>query len=58
MKKLTELITTIETNQLEIIPSENTMQNCFDIILKDEDYTIGKVIEYSLLTWYSSKYFE
>ena len=52
IKKLSELITTIETNQLEIIPSENTMQNCFDIILKDEDYTIGKVIEYIMYDKY------
>jgi DNA-directed RNA polymerase subunit L len=52
IKKLTELITIIETNQLEIIPSENTMQNCFDIILKDEDYTIGKVIEYIMYDKY------
>ena len=52
IKKLSELITTIETVQLEIIPSENTMQNCFDIILKDEDYTIGKVIEYIMYEKY------
>ena len=52
IKKLSELITTIETVQLEIIPSENTMQNCFDIILKDEDYTIGKVIEYIMYDKY------
>jgi DNA-directed RNA polymerase subunit L len=46
IKKLNELTTVIETGLCEIIPSENTMQNCFDIILKNEDYTIGKVIEY------------
>ena len=52
IKKLREMTTIIETNELEIKPSENTMQNCFDIILKDEDYTIGKVIEYLLHTKY------
>ena len=52
IKSLTELATTIETNELEIIPSENTMQNCFDVIMKNEDYTIGKVIEYLMHTKY------
>ena len=33
---------------LEIITSKNTLPNCFDIILKNEDYTIGKVLEYIL----------
>ena len=52
IKTLTELITTIETNELEIIPSENTMQNCFDVIMKNEDYTIGKILEYILYSTY------
>jgi DNA-directed RNA polymerase alpha subunit len=50
--KLKELTTIIETNELEVNPSENTMQHSFDIILKDEDYTIGKVLEYLLYTKY------
>ena len=33
---------------LEIITSKNTLPNCFDIILKNEDYTIGKILEYIL----------
>jgi len=28
------------------------MKNCFDIILENEDYTIGKAIEYFLLKKY------
>ena len=28
--------------------SENTIENCYDIILENEDYTMGKVIEYIL----------
>ena len=31
---------------------ERTVENCFDIILKTEDYTIGKVLEYSLYELY------
>ena len=28
------------------------MANCFDIILENEDYTVGKVLEYFLYTKY------
>ena len=52
IKQFADLITIIETHKLEINPSENTMQNCFDIILKNEDYTIGKVIEYLMYAKY------
>jgi len=43
-----ELKNIIDLKKLEIKVAENTMQNCFDIILENEDYTIGKVIEYML----------
>jgi DNA-directed RNA polymerase subunit L len=46
--KLTELDSIIEKDELEIKNSENTMLNSFDIILENEDYTIGKVLEYFL----------
>jgi DNA-directed RNA polymerase subunit L len=52
--KLDELDTIIEKDELKINNSENTMSNCFDVILENEDYTIGKVIEYFLY----SKYYE
>ena len=38
----------IETNEISIRTSQNTMKNSFDIILENEDYTIGKAIEYLL----------
>jgi DNA-directed RNA polymerase subunit L len=44
----------IEQDQLKINISQNTMTNCFDIILENEDYTIGKIIEYVLY----AKFFE
>lgn len=50
IKKLNEFNTTIEKDELEIKNSDNTMANCFDIILENEDYTIGKVLEYLLYT--------
>jgi DNA-directed RNA polymerase subunit L len=48
--KLGELDSLIEKDELEIKNSENTMSNSFDIILENEDYTIGKVLEYFLYT--------
>lgn len=50
IKKLDELDTLIDKDELTIQPSQNTMSNCYDIILVNEDYTIGKVIEYLLYT--------
>ena len=54
IQKLNAVDTMIETDTISITTSINTMKNCFDIILENEDYTIGKVIEYGLY----SKYFE
>ena len=51
-----ELDTIIEKDELEIINSQNTMSNCFDVILQNEDYTVGKVLEYFLYTkFYETK---
>jgi DNA-directed RNA polymerase alpha subunit len=48
--------TLIEKDELEIKNAENTMSNSFDIILENEDYTIGKVIEYFMYTkFYETK---
>lgn len=48
--KLAELQAIIEKDELEIKNADNTMSNCFDVILVEEDYTIGKVLEYFLYT--------
>jgi DNA-directed RNA polymerase alpha subunit len=50
--KFNKLITDIAANNVPILRSETTMKNSFDIILVNEDYTIGKVIEYILYTKY------
>jgi DNA-directed RNA polymerase alpha subunit/DNA-directed RNA polymerase subunit L len=47
-RKLELIYSSINDDELEIQNSLNTMENCYDIILKDEDYTIGKVIEIML----------
>ena len=50
IKRLDNLDGIIETDKLEITNSLNTLENSFDIILVDDDYTIGKIIEYFLYT--------
>ena len=46
--RLTDLDSLIEEDKLEIKKSENTLQNSYDIVLENEDYTIGKTIEFML----------
>jgi len=46
--KLQRLQETIQSEPGVILISESTIPNSFDIILKNEDYTLGKVIEYML----------
>ena len=46
--KLRLLQDTIQSDPAVINVSETTIPNSFDIILKGEDYTLGKVIEYVL----------
>ena len=47
-KKLSELKQSIQENKLEITPSDNTLENCYDIILVNEDYTIGNILNYEV----------
>jgi DNA-directed RNA polymerase subunit L len=56
IQKFDELDTIIEKDELKIENSQNTMSNCFDVILENEDYTIGKVLEYFLyIKFYETK---
>jgi DNA-directed RNA polymerase subunit L len=54
IEKFEALDATIDTDDLKISPSDNTMPNSYDVILENEDYTIGKVLEYFLY----SKFYE
>ena len=47
-QKLNELKQSIEENQLEIIQSDNTLENSYDVILVNEDYTIGNILNSEL----------
>ena len=55
LDKLTDLDSLIDKDELEIKISENTMANCFDVILENEDYTIGKILEYFLYSQFYEK---
>jgi DNA-directed RNA polymerase subunit L/DNA-directed RNA polymerase alpha subunit len=46
--KLIDLIQAIAENTLSIRTSEVTMEHCYDVILENEDYTMGKLLEYHL----------
>jgi DNA-directed RNA polymerase alpha subunit len=49
------LLKSINSDTLSIVLSETTMENSYDIILVDEDYTIGKVLEYFIYDNYFIK---
>jgi DNA-directed RNA polymerase II subunit RPB3 len=53
--KLTEFISAIDSDIVPINNSETTMNFCFDVILENEDYTIGKVLEYILYETFYEK---
>ena len=48
INKCMKFIRDIESGENHIIPTVSTIQNGFDIELKGEDYTLGKVIEFFL----------
>jgi DNA-directed RNA polymerase alpha subunit/DNA-directed RNA polymerase subunit L len=56
VSKLDYLEDQMNKDELKIENSLNTMTNCFDIILENEDYTIGKILEYCFYTkFYETK---
>ena len=50
--RLVQIKTIFSTSNNSINNSDNTIENSFDITLINEDYTIGKIIEYSLYELY------
>ena len=46
--KFIDMIQALDSEIVPILNSETTMDNCYDIMLENEDYTIGKVLEYIL----------
>jgi len=47
-KKLELLKNALAQDEVEIKPSDNIMENSYDIILVNEDYTIGNILNYEL----------
>jgi DNA-directed RNA polymerase subunit L len=47
-RKLDELKRLVETDEVEIKRSDNILENCYDIILVNEDYTIGNMLNFEL----------
>tara|TARA_Y100000361_G_C11161886_1_gene348034 strand:+ start:3307 stop:4413 length:1107 start_codon:yes stop_codon:yes gene_type:complete len=50
--KFVELMQNIDSDAIPILKSETTMDNCYDIILENEDYTMGKSLEFILYNNY------
>jgi DNA-directed RNA polymerase II subunit RPB3 len=50
--KFVDIIDKLESDLMPITTSETTIENSYDIILENEDYTIGKIIEYILYEKY------
>lgn len=48
--KLNRLDNEMKQGNIKVIPSVSTMDNCYDIILENEDYTIGNVLNFILYT--------
>uniref|UniRef100_A0A6C0KQJ2 DNA-directed RNA polymerase RBP11-like dimerisation domain-containing protein n=1 Tax=viral metagenome TaxID=1070528 RepID=A0A6C0KQJ2_9ZZZZ len=47
MKLLNE---SLEKDEIDIHASDNTVDNCYDVILENEDYTIGNILNSELYT--------
>jgi len=53
--KMVAFIQALDSDIVPILNSETTIDNCYDIILENEDYTMGKVLEYLLYEKYYMK---
>lgn len=55
-RKLSELKALIETDEVEIKRSDNTLENCYDVTLVNEDYTVGNIMNYELYSVFYSEF--
>jgi|TARA_Y100000389_G_C17464904_1_gene524655 DNA-directed RNA polymerase II subunit RPB3 len=44
--KFIQFILSIENDNLPIVNSDSSIENCYDIILENEDYTMGNILEF------------
>ena len=47
-EKFEELQRLLSQDEIEIKASDNTMENCYDVTLVNEDYTIGNILNYEI----------
>ena len=52
MDKFVELKRILDKDELEIQPSDSTIENCYDVTLENEDYTIGNILNFELYDVY------
>ena len=50
--KIVDFIKALGENEVPIQLSETSMDNCFDVVLENEDYTVGKILELELYERY------
>jgi DNA-directed RNA polymerase subunit L len=48
INKFVDLKHNLSQDQVQIHASDNTLENCYDVILENEDYTIGNIMNYEL----------
>lgn len=48
IQKFNNLKNNLTQDQMQINASNNTLENCYDIILENEDYTIGNILNYEM----------
>ena len=46
LEKLNALKDIVQTDSLRIETSDTTIDNCYDIVLENEDYTIGNMLQH------------
>ena len=50
--KIEKFNNTLQMKTVKINATESTIENCYDIVLEGEDYTLGKVLEFILFNDY------
>ena len=52
INKIEKFNNSLQMKTVKINATESTIENCYDVLLEGEDYTLGKVLEYILYTDY------
>lgn len=50
LTKMESFVQALNQDDIEIVPSDNTMVNCYDITLENEDYTFGNILNHEIYT--------